>query len=1062
MAISVTCSGCQAAFEVPDELVGKTIRCTTCATQMTVAAAKKPFGWASKSGAAPATGLTPTVTAEVLPADPPPPPAATAPTPAATAPTPANAKPKKSVFDDSGEEDYGEYKDNDDDEPFAKKSDAGKKSTAAAGAAATTASGSKGTPAKKKGNAWKDADDEPKSKPKKKKRDSGGDGDGDDGGGSGRPTAKWASVALVVLAIIRGIGWMLGGPTEPETANNSPPADTTPAANLPGNPLGNPLANATWQSVRSGNLACEMPGTPSERNELTTNGTSVKLLMLEGPARNYAFFVSTVPLPAAIPQSMVPKLLNESAKGAEQGMSRGNGFGGFGRANVIRISSTTDITQDGLPGKELQLAGTPGNESKGGVLRIVLAGREMHMFGAAADHRGMLEPHIMRFMASVKLTPPSTDPGGVAIGQPPKNPPGTAPGTNPFPNPKPPVTTPDPKPPVTPDPQPPIGQPPIGQPPIGQPTEIVGKLKAKLNNTFLAGAFDTGKKELLVVCMRPVGGRPLGAIQRYSYPDFKLVATVNVPTAGTRVAVDSEKGLLYLATTLVNVNTLTQNQFDRSAYQGDVAVYDLAQLRSGKFDDKTELKPLGTVSVSKVIRDVSLSADGKSLYVLANTTVGKPRSQVLQIGTGDRKVTKALDLPAPGWDMVASPDGQKLFVSGLATSANVPPLMVVDLTNMTTAPSMTLPKAAYHLAVAKDGRILTSTIPPAGGPAGGGVGIGGPPGGGIGIGGPAVGGPPVGGPGGGIGIGGPPGGGFPGGGGVGIGGPGGVPPVPGGGPVNACELNAVDSKGEKADVFRSGVSGVSNSGYIGFSPDGKYLICSAHHPLALALSGGNGGGVDVYEVSDKFLGDKKVASMKKAGDSQLGGTFLVSPDGEYAVFNNGAVLKLDDLGAPPTGGGTGAGGGIGAGGGEPPAQPGNPAPFEVAALKKKMIGTWEYTEPALGKGPNVTDTHRMVFRDDGTFTVSREVTGQRPVVFTGEWAVTRHIVEASPRPGIAPPLKGFQLSLTGKGWPDDRCCVLNSDEANKPYDGRTLDIGLVKDNTPREHLPIRGGAYTKK
>ena len=66
MSIPITCAGCHAAFEVPDGLAGKTIRCTSCKAQMAVPAAdqaetlvpavrgqaaagesKKPFGFGS-------------------------------------------------------------------------------------------------------------------------------------------------------------------------------------------------------------------------------------------------------------------------------------------------------------------------------------------------------------------------------------------------------------------------------------------------------------------------------------------------------------------------------------------------------------------------------------------------------------------------------------------------------------------------------------------------------------------------------------------------------------------------------------------------------------------------------------------------------------------------------------------------------------------------------------------------------------------------------------------------------------------------------------------------------
>ncbi|MBY0513906.1 MAG: zinc-ribbon domain-containing protein [Gemmataceae bacterium] len=38
MAIPITCPGCKAGFEVPDNLAGKTIRCTSCKTQLSVPA----------------------------------------------------------------------------------------------------------------------------------------------------------------------------------------------------------------------------------------------------------------------------------------------------------------------------------------------------------------------------------------------------------------------------------------------------------------------------------------------------------------------------------------------------------------------------------------------------------------------------------------------------------------------------------------------------------------------------------------------------------------------------------------------------------------------------------------------------------------------------------------------------------------------------------------------------------------------------------------------------------------------------------------------------------------
>ncbi|MBA4191012.1 MAG: hypothetical protein C0467_23755 [Planctomycetaceae bacterium] len=846
MSIPITCPGCEAVFDVPDNLVGKTIRCTTCKAQVTVAAsteaAKKPFGWAAGSGLAETTDAEPIP--EVIRND-------TAKTAKATKPDIWGKKTPKS--DDTVEED----EEDEDDQPKAKATPA-KKTKIAAVAAPTKSS---------KANKW---DDEDADRPKLKKKNKDGDEE--------KPSniAFYGGALLTLLSVIGLMLKIFSGGTKPnDTASNS--SNTTPAGNMSPNTPVVPAVN--WQPVNTGSMACEMPGNPVLRNDPIRTGGTVQLYLLESPSKDHAFFVSSVPIPAAVPANLTAKMLDEAASGFERGMAGGGlGGGGFGRNSQIRVSSKTDIQQDGFPGKELRLAGRTGSEPTGGVLRIVLAGRQMHIFGVGADNYALLQPQAQRFMDSVKISGSPNTGGPVVINDPPKGPPTTTtPGGNPVP---PPTTTPG-NPPAMP-PMPPGGNPVPPMPPGGNPMppigggEVVGNLKTKLSNPFFAGAFDTEKKELIVVGFRTAGNRQAGTIQRYSLPDFKLVGSVNIPSVATRAQLDSAKGLLYVTTVGAGINP-TANQYDRPANIGDVAVYDLGPIRNAKFDEKVDTKPVGMISVSRLIRDIVLSADGKSLFVLATTTIGKNKSQIVQVNTADRKTVKTVDLPNVGWDMVPSADGQKLFVTGLATGAIVPPLMVLETGTMTLAPSLALPKSAFSIAVSKDGRIVTSSL----GNNGLGAGIGG---GGVAIGGGGFG--PPNGPGGPGGPGGPPGG----------GGVGGVV-------NNPLELNVLDASGNKVEATKPGTVGASNNGYLAVTPDGKYLICSSHHPMLL------GTGLDVYETSEKFLGDKLVASMKKAGDAHLGGTFLVSPDSEYIVFLNGAVLKLDDLGgapgngpAPPVGG----------------------------------------------------------------------------------------------------------------------------------------------------------------
>jgi len=371
---------------------------------------------------------------------------------------------------------------------------------------------------------------------------------------------------------------------------------------------------------------------------------------------------------------------------------------------------------------------------------------------------------------------------------------------------------------------------------------VAGKLKTKVS-PFFAGAFDPEKKELIVVLGRPSGTKPAGVIQRYSVPDFKLVGTTHhIPSVATRAVIDPKKELLYVTT--VNgspLQALMQNQFDRGSFAGDVAVYDLAAIRSGKVPERGEVKPVGSFNIAsgRSVRDIVLSDDGKTLFALAVPTSPKTKSQISAFDTSTRKVIKVGDLPDPAWRMVASGDGKKLLVSGTppAAGAQNPLIMVVDQAGLGLLPSTASPNpkgAVFDIAVAKDGMVVTCS---AGGPS-----------------------------------------------------------------SPNYELYTIDAEKSSNASLPPGVTSVSNNGYVAVTPNGKHLIVSSHHP------GQTSTGLDVYELNDKLTVDKKVASMKQAGDTPVGGTFLVSPDSDFIVFTNGAVLKLDDLGGSSASAATSVGG----------------------------------------------------------------------------------------------------------------------------------------------------------
>jgi hypothetical protein len=963
MAIPITCSGCKAAFEVPDNLAGKTIRCTSCKTQLTVSApalaaaapaaateTKKPFGWAAGNNSAAQTQPEP------LPDDDTPAPAK----PAAPTKAAATAKPvaKATVTTDDDE-----------------KTSPNKKPAAAT---------AKATASKRRDD---DDDDDDDYQPKKKRKNQ--------SGGSGAMIALIGGGLLALGAIVGLTIWLVSGSDDkkPDTASSNtstPPANTSttgmpgkPGGTMPpgggmqpppgmggmqppsGFPGGTPINAGGWQTFTLDGFSASLPGTPTEQPGIgAAAGADMKVYLLKVGGNDAGFFVGRVSLPPQAASVPAKTILDEAARGAEGSVG---GFG-LGRASDVGIGSKSDITQDGFPGKELQLVDKAG-KGGGGILRFVLAGNKMYLYGAAADNFAALQADNQRFMGSVKITAagggiaiggpndPTRPPGGMfppGMGYPGMTPPSMPPGGVPFPTPgmggmPPGGTFPPPGggssqgppggigvppmppggmgiPPMPPGgmgipPMPPggfggnpfpppggIGNPPggIGNPPmppggIGAPPNggIVppfpggnpggnpganqgdtGKL-AKSISPYVVGVFDPDKKELITVNGRAEKGKAAGEIVRYSYPDFASKGTVRIPSAATRAVVDAKKGLLYLTTAgTMKPEVLWSERFDRPVAIGDVAVYDLSAMRSGKVEEKADLKPLATIPITRTIRDIVLSADGKTLYVL--TTAAKGKSQVAAIDTTDRKVGKTKDLPDPAWEMNLRPTDGKLLITHLQTNPAMPAgITVLDPATMTISATLPLQKGwAYNAAVTKEGRVVVS--------------------------------------------------------------------IPAGNASAPLTLDVVEPSGQTGPAVKAATNVQSNNGYVGVTPNGKFLISSSHHPEK------QGGGLDVYETSDSSMGEKKVSSMKRADTTPVGGTFLVAPESDFIVFNTGAVLKLDDLGTTGNGGGDGGnpfppppggvgvppggnpfppppGGGMGApgfpppgGGGVPPMPPGRP------------------------------------------------------------------------------------------------------------------------------------------
>ena len=188
-------------------------------------------------------------------------------------------------------------------------------------------------------------------------------------------------------------------------------------------------------------------------------------------------------------------------------------------------------------------------------------------------------------------------------------------------------------------------------------------------DSFYAYAFDSEQNEIYTVGLRldpKYPTRAYGSLRRISYPDFKVKAEFNIPNVGTRLAIDPKKGVLYLAssTNQSQNKDLWATAYDRSHAFGDVQVFDLEPIRSGKKDDGAEIKPVATILTAGTIKGLELSSDNKFLCVAFNksATGGKPKSYVRQYDTADRKLVKEVVLPEEASDMRKSADGKQLLI----------------------------------------------------------------------------------------------------------------------------------------------------------------------------------------------------------------------------------------------------------------------------------------------------------------------------------------------------------------------------------------------------------------
>jgi hypothetical protein len=182
---------------------------------------------------------------------------------------------------------------------------------------------------------------------------------------------------------------------------------------------------------------------------------------------------------------------------------------------------------------------------------------------------------------------------------------------------------------------------------------------------FWAAVVLPEKNEVLVFSLRVnAAGKPAGVVRRYSYPGFKPKNTYHLPYPVTAAVADEKAGKL-----VVTVSTkpeIAQKDTERLVHVGDVQVYDLKPLFDGTAGERDELKPAATVAFGGRLAGLEL-VGGKAVVLSNHATSNKVkpwRTKLTQIDPVTGRTTGTeLDLPDPAWRLRASADGRRLYVT---------------------------------------------------------------------------------------------------------------------------------------------------------------------------------------------------------------------------------------------------------------------------------------------------------------------------------------------------------------------------------------------------------------
>jgi len=159
-----------------------------------------------------------------------------------------------------------------------------------------------------------------------------------------------------------------------------------------------------------------------------------------------------------------------------------------------------------------------------------------------------------------------------------------------------------------------------------------------------------------------------GALQQFSYPEFRWQASYQLEQPAYRVLVDGRRGLLWAAASEPRALRVS-GVGERSSGRGDLHLYDIHQAQLGRLETHAHLQPRRVLSLQGDVMELLATADRSRLFYLAQTDRGV---HLGRIDADAESVDRRLPLPAEICALCLTPDGATLFAAGAGL------LLVID------------------------------------------------------------------------------------------------------------------------------------------------------------------------------------------------------------------------------------------------------------------------------------------------------------------------------------------------------------------------------------------------